>query len=349
MNNIKVLHVLRSNFFSGAENVVCQIIDMFKDDNYDMAYCSIDGQIRESLKERNIRFFPLSKFNITEIRKVIKEYKPDIIHAHDAYASVIATLAGKSIRIISHMHGNHEDLRKISIKSLMYNYCSKKFDHIFWVSKSAYNDYYFKKKICTKSTILYNIINRDDVIKKMNKDKNFYNYDIIYVGRLSNPKNPFRLIHILKKVIEMKPSIKVAIVGTGIMKDESIKLASELGISNNLNFLGFMNNPYKILHDSKVMLMTSVYEGTPMAALEAMALGVPIVSTPTDGIIDVVDNGVTGFLSNDNNDLVQKLLSIISNNDLRSKLSRASIDKFIRMNDLNQYKNELIKYYSIKS
>ena len=55
---MKILHILSSNKYSGAENVACQIIALFREED-DVAYCSPDGQIADALKERNIKFIPL--------------------------------------------------------------------------------------------------------------------------------------------------------------------------------------------------------------------------------------------------------------------------------------------------
>src|SRR5690625_6144843 len=83
MGKVRILHLLRSNLYSGAENVVCQIIEMFKDSNFDMAYCSEDGQIKEILQNRNIKFFALKSFSYVNIKKVVKNFNPDIIHSHE--------------------------------------------------------------------------------------------------------------------------------------------------------------------------------------------------------------------------------------------------------------------------
>jgi len=56
MKKTKVLHLLRSNHFSGAENVIFQIINMFRDENFDMVYTSKDGQIREACEKEKIKF-----------------------------------------------------------------------------------------------------------------------------------------------------------------------------------------------------------------------------------------------------------------------------------------------------
>ena len=81
-----VLHILPSSSFSGAENVVCQIIKMFSGSDYKMYYCSPDGRIRDALEENNIDFLPLREFSVKELKRIISETKPDIIHAHDMRA-----------------------------------------------------------------------------------------------------------------------------------------------------------------------------------------------------------------------------------------------------------------------
>ena len=70
---MKILHLLQSDRFSGAENVVCQIFGMLRDaPDIEMVYCSSDGQIREALAERGMRFIPLPTFRVGEIRKVLR-------------------------------------------------------------------------------------------------------------------------------------------------------------------------------------------------------------------------------------------------------------------------------------
>ena len=89
------------------------------------------------------------------------------------------------------------------------------------------------------------------------------------------------------------------------------------------------------------MVMTSRWEGTPMCALEAQALGVPIVSTPTDGLSDLVENGKTGFLSDDDETLAERLLSIIKDDSLRSSLSDSATCFAQEFNNVENYKLEI--------
>ena len=102
MSKIKIMHLLQSDRFSGAENVVCQIMEMFRgNEDYEMIYVSPDGPISSSLKERNIPFYGLERLDYKNVRLAIKEINPNIIHAHDVSAGLFATLAAKkNIKII---------------------------------------------------------------------------------------------------------------------------------------------------------------------------------------------------------------------------------------------------------
>lgn len=343
---MKVLHMLQSNRFSGAENVVCQIISMCKRERMEFAYSSRDGQIREALKDRGIEFHAIRKMSIAEFRRVINEVKPDVIHAHDMGASFYASLACGNIPLISHIHNNAFNSRGFSLKSFLYYFAARKAKHIFWVSKSSYNGYAFHKSLESKSSILYNVIDIEALKRKMHEDSNEYDFDIVYLGRLTYSKNPHRLLNVFRNIKTKYPKVKIAVIGTGDLEDEIKQRSADFGLSSNVEFLGFKSNPSKILHDAKVMIMTSRWEGTPMCALEAMALGVPIVSTPTDGLKDVVSDGVTGFLSDVDDVLAQRCVDIIKDENLYHKLSVNSSLTAQKMMDMAKYTDAIMSSYN---
>lgn len=348
MHRKKILHLLTSNIFSGAENVACQIIEMFKEDKtIEMVYCSPEGEIRKTLIEKNISFSPLKSFSIREVRRAIKQFKPDIIHAHDMRASVLAALSCGKIPIVSHIHNNSFESRKLSLKSIIYLIATIKIKHIIWVSDSSFICYLFNEFVKSKSQILYNIIDIQKLIEKKNDDKQRYDYDIVYLGRLSTPKNPIRLINIIREVAKIYPSVKVAIIGIGELEEEVKKLTEKYKLSNNISFLGFLDNPYKILSDSKLMIMTSLWEGTPMCALEAMSLGIPIVSTPTDGLTYLVTHNITGFLSDKDEELVEKCLKLITDKQLNQFMSENSMKKIKAIMNPKDYINKIKALYTI--
>lgn len=340
----KVLHVLSDVFFSGAENMVCQIVDMFRGE-YDMVYVSPDGPIRQALEARHVAYRPIAAVTPKEIRRVMAEEKPDIVHAHDMKASFAAALACGRTPLVSHIHNNGFDSRKVSAKTLAYLLVSGKFRHIFWVSPSAMKSFRFYGAVKDKSTVLGNVIRMDTLREKAEAAENQTPYDILFLGRMSEPKNPLRLVKVLNLVHDRYPRLQAAIVGKGDMEPQVRRAIAETGAEAYIHLLGYQENGYGLLKNARLMIMTSLWEGTPMCALEAMALGVPIVSTPVDGLCDLVEPGKTGFLESEDQALADRCAQIIRDAGLRAELSRNTLEKADIVLDLESYQNELRKVY----
>lgn len=343
---MKILHLLQSNKFSGAENVVCEIVKMMSDNpEIEMVYCSRDGQIRTALKERGIKFVPIEKLSVSEVKRVIGEQKPDLIHAHDRSACVFAALACNNIPIVAHMHVNNHNRGGTFIKNFLWTVVSYKYRHVFFVSDSSYDEFPFKYFVRKKSSVLYNIIDIDALRKRAEEDKEFYDYDVVYVGRLTYQKNPERLMKVMNRIVQLDSSIKIAVVGDGDLSDYVKGYISENRLDKNIYYLGFINNPIKLIANSKVLLMTSRFEGTPMTVLEAQCMGVPIVSTPVDGLLKVVEHGVNGFLDDDDEELAKYVTEIAGNKDLFEKMKSKSLSKAKVYNDLEVFRREIEKEY----
>lgn len=344
---MKVMHVLNSRIYSGAEKVVCQIIKSFRDDaDMEMVYCSPDSDIvRQMLAEQGVTFLPIESMSTKELKRVIDEQKPDLIHAHDMRASFFSALSCGKIPLVSHVHNNAYNARGLSSKTIAYLYAGFKAKHILWVSNSSYEGYAFHKLFAQKSSVLYNIIDTEQIFEKKAQDTKTYDYDMIYVGRLTYQKDPQRLMRLCARLKEQKPDLNAAIVGTGELEDEVKALCAELGIQDNVHFLGFQSNPIKMVHDSKAMILTSRWEGTPMCALEAMVLGTPVVSTPSDGMKDLIDDGVTGYLTDDDELMAEKLLIIMNDSEHRNFLAENARERFEKINDAPKYKEAIRACY----
>ena len=342
---MKVMHVLNSRIYSGAEKVVCQIIKAFRGD-VEMVYCSPDSDIvRQMLAEQDVTFLPMKEMSTAELKRVIEAQKPDLIHAHDMRASFFSALCCGKIPLVSHIHNNAYDARGLSPKTIAYLLAGFKAKNILWVSNSSFEGYAFHKFFAKKSSVLYNIIDTEVIFDKKAQDKNTYDYDMIYVGRLTFQKDPQRLMRLCARLKERKPDLKVAIVGTGELEEELKQLCQELDITENVNFLGFQSNPIKMVHDAKAMILTSRWEGTPMCALEAMALGTPVVSTPSDGMKDLIDDGINGYLTDDDAVMAEKLLAIMQDSAHRNMLGENARKKFNEINDAPKYKQAIYDCY----
>ena len=352
---MRILHVLSSHIYSGAENVVCQIISLFQDDpDYEMVYCSPDGPIREALAARNIPFEPLEQMNGKEVRRVIQKLQPDLIHSHDVKAGILcARSAGKQIPVFSHIHSCFDSgsyvssMTRPSLKALAYLSVTGRFQKIFWVSNSALDGYFFSRSVRKKSQVLYNVVDDKKIFAGVEADSNTYSYDVIFLGRFTWAKNMERIVKIIRELLEQPgmEQLRAVFVGTGELYDSICELIQKEGLENVITLAGYQSNPYKILASSKVFLMASRYEGTPMSVLEAMALGVPVVSTPLAGIADVVVSGETGYLEETDKALVSGIRHLLLNPAERNEMAEKSRQRFAQICDLRQYRQTLDQAY----
>ena len=342
----RILHILPSNSFSGAENVVCQIIHMFQDTpGITMAYCCPEGPIRQTLERLGIPYVPLKKFTPVEVRAAIRREKPTLIHTHDMLAAVVTAAVCGRIPMICHIHNNGFDSRKATAKAILFRLAAAKARHIFWVSPSAMESYRFRDAVAGKSSVLRNVLDADALRHRAEEAPLQEQYDIVFLGRMSQPKNPLRLVKVLAAVAAEYPALRAAIIGSGELDEEVASAVAASPAKGNIHMLGFQSNAYGMLKNARMMIMTSLWEGTPMCALEAMALGVPIVSTPVDGLCDLVEPGVTGFLEEKDEDLTERCLEILRDPALRERLSRRTLQKANVLLDTAAYKARLEAVY----
>lgn len=345
MENRRVLHLLRSNRYSGAENVVCQIIDMFKDSSFDMAYCSEDGQIKEILQNRNIKFIALESFSFVSIKKVVKNFNPDIIHSHDAQASVLSSFLLKPKYKISHLHSNTPWMKKYGINSLVYYLMGSRFSKILTVSDSIMNEYVFGKHLLSKSEIIGNPINISS-IEKYKKNDGDRTYDIAFCGRFEPPKDPMRFITIVENLREKLPNISVVMIGGGSKWNECKEYINNKSLEENIELTGFLEYPYDKLSKAKILCMPSVFEGFGLAAIEALALGCPVVSTSVGGLPQIV-NEQCGRLCDTNEDFEIELYKLITDSKYLQYKSDGAQSKAYMLDNIKNY-NEVLKNIYIK-
>jgi glycosyltransferase involved in cell wall biosynthesis len=123
-------------------------------------------------------------------------------------------------------------------------------------------------------------------------------------------------------------AVNLKILGDGPLKDKLETLAANLGIKENVEFLGFDNDPFRVIRSSDVYIMSSIYEGLPTALIEAMACGVPVVSTrATYGPEEIIVDGESGLLVDvgDSDALANATLKILKNPYLQEEISKAGI------------------------
>jgi len=304
---MKILHLLMSNKFSGAENVVCQIIENCKD--YEMAYCSLKGEIEEELKKRGISYIPLEKKNLESIKKVVEIYKPNIIHAHDFTASFLVAQIGFKGKLISHIHNNPPFIKKWGLKSILYNSVIDKYNKVLLVSNSIYDEAVFRTKLKDKYTVIYNYVNSDEIIKKSMIQNNIKS-DIVFIGRLTEQKDPLGFIDIIKDVKKEIPSIKAVMLGDGELRGDCKKKIEQEKLEDNIAMLGFVENPYSIIKDARLIIMPSKWEGFGLVAIEAMILEKIVLAKAVGGLQEIFKNNKE-FLFDSNEKVINTVIKLI--------------------------------------
>lgn len=340
---MKIIHILNSNSYSGAENVAMTIINKMKAE-HDIIYVSPEGNIRQYLEKNNIRYEPIKKVSIKEIRRVIKKYKPDIIHAHDFTASIIASICGKKVKTISHLHSNPTWIKSINLKTILYLISTIKYNKILLVSKSILNEYIFKKYIQKKSLIIGNPIDINKIIEQANSKEIDEYYDLAFIGRLTELKNPEKFIEIVN-ILKRKLNIKAVMIGTGPMKEKCLDLIKKYNLTDVIILKGFMKNPYNILKNCKILCITSSYEGYGLVAIEALALGKPVVASKVGGLPDIIDEK-SGKLSNDITEMVTEIEKLLIDTNYYKNKSKYAIIKAAEINNIDNYIKNLNEIYN---
>lgn len=285
--------------------------------NVDMA-CNIKKPIEKELLDSgcntyNINFSrsPFNISNISAIKKLkelIIENKYDVIHTHTPIASLCTRIACKNIKnikVIYTAHGFHffkgSPLQNWLIYYPIEKWLSKYTDVIITINEEDYNR---AVKSFKSKTVKYmpgigldtTKINQIEINKKMKRNQLGIPNDafvILSVGELNKNKNHESILRAIASLD--LPDIFYVICGNGPLKDHLINIANELGIKDRVKLLGFRNDIIEICKIADIFAFPSFREGLGMAALEAMASGLPLISSNIHGINDYSLNSVTGF------------------------------------------------------
>ena len=144
------------------------------------------------------------------------------------------------------------------------------------------------------------------------------------VGRLTEQKDPLMFVKISAEILKVIKNAKFILVGDGNLREKTLSLAKELGVSDNLILTGWVKDPESYIKAFDVAVLTSRWEGFGLVLAEYMAAGKPIVASNIDGIPYVITDKFDGLLATpgDVNDFVTKILSLINNKELSEQLTQ---------------------------
>lgn len=182
----------------------------------------------------------------------------------------------------------------------------------------------------------------DTTIFKPDDSKKIDNiFTIVNVASMYWIKNHKLLVDAFAIIHKKYNNTRLILLGDGELRVEIENQVRNLGLQKSVFFYGNCSDVAKYLNASDVYCCTSEVEGLPLSVLEAMACGLPIVSTPAGGVVDIVKDGENGYIiPYDAEKIAIKIINLIENEELRQCMSIDSRNKAIFINE-----NECISAY----
>jgi len=294
----------------------------------------------------------------TKIKKIIKEFKPDIVHTHASKAGAIGRLAAASCHVPVIVHTFHGHVFKgyfsgfkTSFFKTVERYLSKKSSAIVAISNIQKKELTEEYKVCdAKKTHVVKLgfdLQRfiDNKEEKRNNFRNKYllqddELAIVIIGRLAPIKNHYLFIDAIEHLTKnSNKKIKAFVVGDGETKDElmsyinskNLSLATQPDAKALFTFTSWIKEVDIALAGADLVCLTSKNEGTPVSLIEAQASGKFIVTTNVGGIKDIL-NPKCGLLSeaNDTEGYKKNLLQAVINFDEISKTANVASEEVIK-------------------
>lgn len=330
---MRIMFCLGSMNNGGAERVVSNLSnELSKKHDVSITITSSDKSAYELNK--NIKLFHLDESKLKEsvikrtikrikkLRKIIKDEQADVIVSllpEPSFRVLIAKTFLNQKVIVSVRNDPNVEYNNF-FKKFMVKILYTKADGFIFQTEDAKK--WFSKKIQKKSVIIPNPINEKFICKPYIGERK---KEIVTVGRLTKQKNQKLLIRAFTLISKKHPNYILKIYGDGNLKDELHSYISDLCLEDRIILMGKTDNVKEEIFKSGIFVLSSDYEGMPNALMEAMALGIPCISTdcPIGGSKFLIKNNENGILVPVNNaeKLADAMNKIIENRDFSRKLS----------------------------
>jgi glycosyltransferase involved in cell wall biosynthesis len=167
------------------------------------------------------------------------------------------------------------------------------------------------------------------------------------VGRFSPQKNPLDWVHVAAKIAHKLPVCRFLMVGDGPLRPQVEKLIQEKDLAGRVILTGLRRDIPQMLAAMNVFLLTSLWEGLPRVIPQAMAMRLPVVANRVDGIVEAIEDGVTGFLCppGDLDCLASRCLELLQNREGCRRMGLSGREYALREFDLNKMASQIMRLY----
>lgn len=302
---MKIMFLVAHLGSGGAERTVSYLTSYFSEHSCDVIVLSVENKVFYKLSEKVKyitleieshskslfdRFLKISKRYVLT-NALIKKHSPDVIVCLIPDLAKYIVFKGKS-KLITSERANPNFVEQKNIADLRKKMFKKSDGIIFQTERASM---WFEDSIRSKGVVIHNAVGNElvyEVGEVAEREKK-----ISAVGRLSAQKDYPTLFKAFKIVLQKHPDYRLEIFGTGPDEQKLRDLTYELGISENVIFMGVHRDAVLQIANSSCYVMSSVFEGMPNALMEAMAIGLPCVSTDCpNGPAELIENEVSGLL-----------------------------------------------------
>ena len=317
---LRVCHVMSADLWAGAEvQVAAMAAYLVKDPGVEVsAVLMNEGPLVYALRRLGVRVEVVDETRVGALgilrflTRFFKEHHIQLVHTHRYKDSVLGALAAKLAgvpNIVRTVHGLREPMTGWDrLKFRVYETLDKATlvcfaDLILAVSRQIAETLRESGYRPTMVSHIHNGVDLGTVGTTRSREETrallgLDSHTVLFgtAGRLSPVKGHAGLLRAARMVLETLPTARLVIAGGGPLAGELRAYAGCLGIDNKCLFLGPRSDVHDLIAAMDVFVLPSLHEGIPMAVLEAMALGTPVVATDVGGTPEVIQHGVNGLL-----------------------------------------------------
>ncbi|MDV3955456.1 MULTISPECIES: glycosyltransferase [Elizabethkingia] len=355
---MKVLQIIDGLITGGAERLIVETVPLMKERGVIIDVLLLNGNItpfyNELAETRSCNIYSLGKsyynpFYIFKIIPFLKRY--DVVHVHlfpAQYFTVLAKVLSFSKTKLVFTEHNTENTRLNNPK-------------FKWIEKWIYK--YYKKIICItpevknnlkekltledeKLVVIQNGVNINNIEVSLIADRNEFGLSgsdklLIMVAGFRMQKDQDTVIKTLK---ELPQEYKLLLVGDGERRKDLVNLINQLNLKERVLLLGNRSDVYSLLKMADIAILSSHWEGFGLAAVEAMACGIPVIASNVEGLAQVVDNGGILFNKESVEDLRSKILKL-NNEEYNKEISERGMRKS-KQYDIGMMVDKILNLYS---
>jgi glycosyltransferase involved in cell wall biosynthesis len=345
---VKVLECIRQGLIGGGESHLLVLVENLDKTKFDPIVLSFtEGPMIDKLNEMKVKNFVIHTerpFDVRvwkRVKRLMTNEKIELVHVHGSRANSNILWAARSLKIpvVYTIHGwsFHPDQRSFTrgLRIMGEKYLTSR--TTLNISVSASNKESGQKYIKGFESV---VVNNGIDHHKFNPAKKYKDIRreldirvnaivVLFIARFTSHKQPLPLIEAFAKLAKENNQLHLLMVGDGDQKEQGVELVKKLGLEDRVTMSKFRLDVPDIIAAADIYVLPSLWEGLPIALLEAMAMGKAVVGSRVDGTREVIEDGKNGLLVEPGNlveGLKEKIALLGKDASLRARLGEQAIN-----------------------